>query len=297
MHLPPFSIGIGDRFGHQGQAQLKALATLQQETGVAVAPVWNKSFREHSIVGTTPDDVRREADAAVAAAGWRAAYFVDADHISLKNVDGFLAASDFFTLDVADWIGQPAAAAAVTAFVTRHSDLVGPQAIAGLAQPLVLTRDTLAAAASTYLAAAHAAGDLYRHITSRKGPDTFVTEVSMDETTAPQTPAELLVILAALADEGVPAQTLAPKFCGRFNKGVDYVGDPLAFAREFEDDLAVIRHAVTRFGLPAGLKLSVHSGSDKFSIYPAMAAALRRTGSGLHLKTAGTVWPKPTARG
>jgi hypothetical protein len=112
----------------------------------------------------------------------------------------------------------------------------------------------------------------------------------MDETDAPQTPPELLVILAALADEKIPVQTIAPKFTGRFNKGVDYVGDLAQFEREFNDDLAVIAHAVKAYRLPANLKLSVHSGSDKFSLYPIIRRALQRTGVGVHLKTAGTTW-------
>src|SRR5438105_4526569 len=127
-------------------------------------------------------------------------------------------------------------------------------------------------------------------IADRKGSGTFVNEVSMDETDRPQTPPELLLILAALADEGVPVQTIAPKFTGRFNKGVDYVGDLAQFEKEFRDDLAVIAFAVERFGLPKSLKLSVHSGSDKFSLYPIMHRALTETGAGLHLKTAGTTW-------
>ena len=108
--------------------------------------------------------------------------------------------------------------------------------------------------------------------------------------TCPQTPPELLVILAAIADERIPAQTIAPKFTGRFNKGVDYVGDVDQFEREFNGDLAVIAHAVRQYGLPANLKLSVHSGSDKFSIYPAIRRAIRRFDAGVHLKTAGTTW-------
>lgn len=112
----------------------------------------------------------------------------------------------------------------------------------------------------------------------------------MDETDAAQTPPDLLVILALLADEKIPLQTIAPKFTGRFNKGVDYVGDLAVFEREFSDDLAVLAHAVARYGLPATLKLSVHSGSDKFSLYPVIRRALARTGAGLHVKTAGTTW-------
>lgn len=112
----------------------------------------------------------------------------------------------------------------------------------------------------------------------------------MDETDLPQTPPELLIILAALADEEVRVQTIAPKFTGRFNKGVDYAGELEQFEKEFNEDLAVIAHAVARYGLPANLKLSVHSGSDKFSLYPIIRQALQRTGAGLHLKTAGTTW-------
>jgi tagaturonate epimerase len=112
----------------------------------------------------------------------------------------------------------------------------------------------------------------------------------MDETASPQTPPELLLILAMLADEGVPVQTIAPKFTGRFNKGVDYVGDVQQFEKEFRADLAVIEFAVQRFGLPEGLKLSVHSGSDKFSIYGPIRRAITAFGAGLHLKTAGTTW-------
>ena len=96
--------------------------------------------------------------------------------------------------------------------------------------------------------------------------------------------------LAAIADEKIPIQTIAPKFTGRFNKGVDYVGDPRIFARELEQDMAVVRHAIATFGLRAELKLSLHSGSDKFSIYRAIHDAMMKMNTGLHLKTAGTTW-------
>jgi len=110
----------------------------------------------------------------------------------------------------------------------------------------------------------------------------------MDETDQPQKPVEMLFILAAIADEGVPARTIAPKFTGRFNKGVDYVGDVSQFAKEFEEDLAVVAFAVKEFGLPEDLKFSIHSGSDKFSIYQPMKKAMKKFNAGLHIKTAGT---------
>ena len=100
----------------------------------------------------------------------------------------------------------------------------------------------------------------------------------------------MLLILAAISDEGIPIQTIAPKFTGRFNKGVDYFGDVAQFETEFRSDVAMIAHAVRAYGLPANLKLSVHSGSDKFSIYASIRRTIRDTGAGVHVKTAGTTW-------
>ena len=278
--LEKYSFGMGDRFAQQGRAQL-ASCVKAAALGVVVTPVWNKSNREHSIVGSEPAGVRSEADSAVAALGWRGAWRVDADHINLSTVERFIAPSDFFTLDVAEAIGKPAPAAEVDAFVARHGDFGGA---------FGLTADKVRAAAAKYLYAVEEARQIYSRVESARGAGNFITEVSMDETDSAQTPDELLVILAALADAGIPAQTIAPKFTGRFNKGVDYVGDVARFEQEFNDDIAVIAHAVGAFRLPANLKLSVHSGSDKFSIYPAIARAMRSTGAGVHLKTAGTTW-------
>lgn len=287
--LAKYSIGVGDRFAHQAKAQLGA-CVLAGERGAEVIPVWNKSNREHTIIGTEPGAVRAAADAAVRELGWKLPYHVDADHIRLETVDRFLAASDFYTIDVADSIGQPAEGDAVARFAERHPELCQRLEIPGIPEPILATRPDIERIAAKYLKAVQDAAAIYRKIAAAKGAGHFITEVSMDETDSPQTPRELLVILAALADEGVPVQTIAPKFTGRFNKGVDYVGDLTQFEKEFRDDLAVIAFAVRRFGLPANLKLSVHSGSDKFSIYGPMRRAIRDTGAGLHLKTAGTTW-------
>jgi hypothetical protein len=284
-----YSMGIGDRFGHQGKAQLAAMMKAAKQ-GVGITPVWNKSNREHTIIGTQPADVRKEADAAVKACGWKGPYCVDADHIGLGNVDRFTEASDFFTLDVADFVGRSANASDIDSFVDKYRDLLGSHRIEGIPQPVEIDESLMRAIAGKYLLAAQQAGEIFRHIEAIKGPGQFVTEVSMDETDTPQTPVDLLVILAAIADEGIPAETIAPKFSGRFNKGVDYVGDARQFAAEFEQDLAVIRFAVEWFPLPRTLKLSVHSGSDKFSIYEAIGRAIRKFDAGLHLKTAGTTW-------
>jgi len=289
MKLPHYSFGVGDRFAQQGRAQLAALVAAKR-LGVEIAPVWNKSNREHLIVHSSPPSTRAEADAAVRALGWTGAYFVDADHIGLKTVAAFVECSDFFTLDVADSIGRPAPEPDIQAFVAANARYVGELRVPGIERPLEVSAARIEAIARKYLAAVKEAGRIYRHIATAKGPESFVTEVSMDETDQPQTPLELLFILAAIAAERVPLQTIAPKFTGRFNKGVDYVGDVAQFEREFNDDLAVIAYVVSEFGLPENLKLSVHSGSDKFSIYGPIHRALRRTGAGLHIKTAGTTW-------
>ncbi|MFP5236085.1 MAG: tagaturonate epimerase family protein [Acidobacteriota bacterium] len=289
LQLAKYSIGTGDRFAHQAKAQLQACRRAL-EHGVEIVPVWNKSNREHTIIGSEPDSARRAADAAVRELRWDLPYFVDADHIGVQTVDRFLLACDFYTIDVADFIGQTAPQEQIDSFVRAHRNLVGQVQLPGVAERFTLSESELREIAGKFLAAVKIAGEVYRKIAGAKGTTNFIPEISMDETDRAQTPAELLVILAAIAAEGIPVQTIAPKFSGRFNKGVDYVGDVAQFEREFVLDVAAIAYAVEHFGLPANLKLSVHSGSDKFSIYPAIHRTIRRFNAGVHLKTAGTTW-------
>src|ERR1700685_2857324 len=131
MNLPKFSMGIGDRFAHQGKAQLAAFVKAKS-LGVDVTPVWNKSNREHLIVHSEPASVRVEGEAATKALNWTSPYFVDADHIGIKTVDGFLAGSDFFTLDVADFINKPADEASIASFVSDQKKLAGALKIPGI---------------------------------------------------------------------------------------------------------------------------------------------------------------------
>jgi hypothetical protein len=289
MKLEKFSMGIGDRFGHQGKAQLQAMIAAKH-LGVSIVPVWNKSNREHQIIGTHPADVRREADETVAQLGWKDSYYVDADHINLKNVDGFIPHSNFFTIDVADYIGKAPQNEDLTGFIRANEKFIGNLQIPGIDENFRVARETIEKIGNTFLFAVKEAGKIYRRIEQEKGRDHFVAEVSMDESEHPQSPLEMLFILSAIAQENIPVQTIAPKFTGRFNKGVDYVGDVKQFEKEFNQDIAVIQFAVKTFSLPKNLKLSVHSGSDKFSIYPAIKKALKQFDAGVHLKTAGTTW-------
>ncbi|MCX7866731.1 tagaturonate epimerase family protein [Limisphaera sp. VF-2] len=289
LQLAKYSVGVGDRFGHQARAQL---AACQQAlaAGVEVIPVWNKSHREHQIIGSRPESVRAAAEAAVRAAGWDRPWHVDADHIRPDIVEPYLPHCDYFTLDVAEAIGRPAPTDRVTNFLRRHPELSDRLELPGLDTPLEVRTREVEQAACRYLQAVESAATAYRIIAGAKPPGSFIVEVSMDETDQPQTALELLVILAALADAGVPVQTVAPRFVGRFNKGVDYVGDLQAFERQLHEFLAVLRFARTHYGLPPNLKLSVHSGSDKFSLYPILHRVMRKHDVGLHVKTAGTTW-------
>ena len=289
MKIGKYSFGVGDRFGHQGKAQLAAFIEAKKH-GVEISPVWNKSYREHSTIHTQPVETRKEADEAVKSLNWDGAYYVDADHINMNNVETFIDHSNFFTLDVADYIGKKAEASSIQAFYKQNEKYLGKLKIPGIDESFNITRERVMAIGEKYLFAVEEAGRIYRHILSKKGKDNFVVEVSMDETDEPQTPVELFFILSAIAQQGIPAQTIAPKFTGRFNKGVDYVGDLGQFSKEFEQDIAVIQYAVKEFKMSANLKLSVHSGSDKFSIYGPIRKAIRKFDAGLHIKTAGTTW-------
>lgn len=287
--LGKYSIGIGDRFGHQGEAQLEAVKKAKVK-GVDITPVWNKSYREHQIIGSQPIDTRKEADDAVKRCGWVDNYFVDADHVNMKTVDLFNDSSDFFTIDVADFIDNSSNGEEVKKFVNQQQKYIGELKIPGIDKAFEITESFVYKIAHKYHFAVEEAGKIYRHIKTQKNGGDFIVEISMDETDEPQTPVELFFILAAVAQQKIPVQTIAPKFTGRFNKGVDYKGDIQKFTQEFKENLAVINFVREEFELPENLKLSIHSGSDKFAIYGPIRNALEKYDTGVHLKTAGTTW-------
>lgn len=288
MKLGKYSIGTGDRFGQQNEAQLKAIQMVEKE-GIEVTPVWNKSNREHITIGSEPSETREKADNAVKALGWTKPYFVDADHINLETVERFIEHSNFFTIDVADFIGKKATKESTDIFVNQHKKYAGPLHIPGVAGQTLVSPEFIKEIAGRFLFATQQAGIIFRHIKERKQGE-FIVEVSVDELPVAQTPVELFFILSALAKEDIPVQTIAPKFTGRFNKGVDYAGDIKKFEKEFEENIKVIDFAIDHFKLPENLKLSVHTGSDKFSLYPVIGKLIRKHNKGIHIKTAGTTW-------
>lgn len=290
MILEKYSLGTGDRFGQEGNAQLKAIQKAKKEYGVLITPVWNKSHREHEIIGTGPQQVRQEADEAVKALDWDESYLVDADHITKDIVDSYIDCSNFFTIDVADYIGESSEPDAKKGFIEKNRDYIGELSIPGISEEFTVSETFLADWADQYLEAIKQACVIFKYIREQKKTNNAVFEISMDEVESPQTPIELFFILKTAAEQGISIHTIAPKFTGDFHKGVDYAGNINQFVKEFEQDILVITHAVKTFALPKNLKLSVHSGSDKFSLYPHIHKLMNKHDAGIHLKTSGTTW-------
>src|ERR1041385_196473 len=181
LKLEKYSIGLGDRFALQAEAQLRA-CMLAAEQGAEVIPVWNKSNREHLIVGSEPASVREAAAAAIRKLGWRKPWHVDADHIRLETVARFLPHSDFYTIDVADSIGKPASPESIRQFVDRHPEFRGTIRVPGIDHGLEPTAEEIMRIAGHYLFAVQEVGQIFRHIEKAKGKGQFIAEVSMDET-------------------------------------------------------------------------------------------------------------------
>jgi hypothetical protein len=151
LKLGKYSVGTGDRFAHQSKAQLR-VCIKALESGIEVVPVWNKSNREHTIIGSEPLSARQAADAAVKALGWKHPYFCDADHITLKTVGRFLDPRDFYTIDVADFIGRPAPAADIESFIKRHPELLERIELAGMDEAFEIAPESLRQSAQKFLA-------------------------------------------------------------------------------------------------------------------------------------------------
>jgi tagaturonate epimerase len=273
------SFGFGDRLGLATPGHIAAV------TGTKIAPIFaQQSVRENARTGRTPQQVMDDARRAVEAAKWSAPWGADADH--LKTVDdlpSFVAAGyTFYTVDPGAHVDNAADTDPLEALQekARGSDLdqlsdlylrpAGEQAW-GAFDPQKLLR----AEVKYGKAIRHTVG-MYRRLSQMKAAFDF--EVSVDETDSPTTPLEHYFIASELTRQGVKFTSLAPRFIGRFEKGVDYLGDLSALDTELACHAAVTAH----FGT---YKLSLHSGSDKFSVYPLI---VKYWGERLHVKTAGT---------
>jgi hypothetical protein len=285
------SVGCGDRLGLATPGHIRAV----RDAGSFVPIFAQQSMRENARAGRTPQQVIDDAMWGVFQEGWREPWGADADHLkSTGDVDLCVAAGyPFFTVDPGDHVDNEAHTAPLEVLKSKvhalpwveledspeglHERYLGRQFTV---ESLLLDFDeqALARAAAKYgRAIAHTAA-MYRHLAAAMGSRPFELEVSVDETETPTSPLEHFFVATELGRLGVQWVSLAPRYVGRFEKGADYIGD----LDEFDSELA--KHAAIARAL-GPYKLSIHSGSDKFSVYPIFR---RRCGDLVHLKTAGT---------
>lgn len=284
------SAGFGDRLGLATPGHILAAR------GTGIAPIFaQQSVRENARTGRTPQQVVDDAMWGVFQAGWRDPWGADADHLKTPDVIApFVSAGySFFTVDPSDYVDNAAqtdsldtlrAKVAALPWSALDSSLDDLQEwllgktfdLGGLA--LVFDEETLLRAAAKYGAAVPHIAMMYRRLREATGSRPFDFEVSVDETETPTSIHEHFYIASELKRLGVSWVSMAPRFVGRFEKGVDYIGS----LNDLDTNLAQHAAVMQYFG---GYKLSLHSGSDKFSVYP---LAAKHAGGLVHLKTAGT---------
>jgi len=281
------SAGLGDRLGLATPGHIRAIRAVQGN----IAPIFaQQSIREMTRCGRTPQQVLCDATWGVFSQGWQSGFGADADHLkTTQDIDICLAAGfTFFTIDPGDQVDNRAG----TASLSELRELAGrlPAEIqptqSGLEGKHFRIEDlqvdfneaTLLRSAVKYGRAILHVATLYRHLVEAAGDLPFELEVSVDETEQPTSHQEHVYITSELRRLGVVWISLAPRYVGGFEKGVDFIGNPADFETDIAGHAAIARH----FG---PYKLSLHSGSDKFSIY---SAAVRQTHGMVHLKTAGT---------
>lgn len=286
------SFGFGDRLGLATPghiAALRAAITTYQlpltNHQLPLSPIFaQQSVRENSRTGRTPQQVMDDARRAVEAARWDLPWGADADHLkSVDDLPPFVAAGyTFFTVDPGAHVDNAADGAPLPVLQEKARGVDWDELSALYLsengdQPWgQFDAETLLRAVVKYGRAIRHSVEMFRHLSQMKADFDF--EISVDETDSPTTPLEHYFIASELTRAGVRFTSLAPRFIGRWEKGVDYLGDLSALDAEMQKHAAVVR----RFGT---YKLSLHSGSDKFSVYPLLA---KHFAGRFHVKTAGT---------
>lgn len=289
------SIGCGDRLGLATPGHARALEQVRQATpDHVIAPIFaQQSIREMTRTGRTPENVLTDATWGAFRGGWREPVGADADHLKTEaDIDACVAAGySFYTIDPEASVDASADTASPEEIQRKIADLPwealesSPADLIarydGLTPDLdcgsiTITTERLLRAAAKYGRAVAHTTRMYRYLATKGVP--FELEISVDETETPTTPAEHIYIASELRRLDVRWVSMAPRYVGEFEKGIDYIGDLAAITADAETHAAIARAL-------GPYKLSLHSGSDKFSIYPVFAAA---TGGMVHLKTAGT---------
>ncbi|PKO13548.1 MAG: hypothetical protein CVU39_18670 [Chloroflexi bacterium HGW-Chloroflexi-10] len=281
------SAGMGDRLGLATPGHVRAT----QKTGGKIAPIFaQQSIREMGRTNRTPYQVMDDATWGTFQENWKNGVGADADHLkTTADIDLCQAAGfTFFTIDPGDHVNN----AAETASLSDLNELITklPEEIQAKANDLlnktfsidgmklVFDEMTLFKAMVKYGRAIWHVKNMYEYLVSASGSRPFELEVSVDETDQPTTHAEHFYIASELKRLGVKWVSLAPRYVGRFEKGVEYIGDLDVFSKDMAGHAAIAKQL-------GPYKLSLHSGSDKFNIYP---IAMQHTGGLVHLKTAGT---------
>lgn len=284
------SVGCGDRLGLATPGHVRAVRRF------GIAPIFaQQSIRENARTGRTPQQVMDEAMWGVFQEGWREGFGADADHLKCAaDVDQCAAAGfTFYTFDPGEHVDNAANSAAPDVLRAMANALpwqelesacddllrrLGGRPVDLGEFKVTLSPEELLRAAAKYGRAVAHTSKLYRHLAAVMSGRPFELEMSVDETESVTTLAEHIYIAHELRRLGVKWVSLAPRYVGTFEKGVDYIGDLAGFETSFARHVAVAR----TYG---PYKLSLHSGSDKFAVYP---IAARLAGGLVHLKTAGT---------
>jgi len=282
------TIGLGDRLGVAGPGHIRTL-----EDRKAAPVLAQQSVRELDLTGRSYEDVLDSATWAVFQEGYERPWGADGDHLKTEEWVRTALGIGFtmITADVSDYIHGEKAALHGDELLAAYAGLPASfrRTLDAEFLSLRLTLDTgeeirfdpegLARAALVYGEALDHAERLYRAGVEAAGEGGFDFELSVDETDTPTTPEAHVFVAAECRRRNLGVTSLAPRFVGEFQKGIDYIGDVKEFEKSFAVHAAVARHF--------GYRISVHSGSDKFTVFPAVG---RLTAGSFHIKTAGTNW-------
>jgi len=289
VQIPSYSFGFGDRFSLHGNAFISAIQEMEIEDK-NIFPVWNKSHTEFHRTGDSPQQMKDTIEHFCVSANWQGKFAQDADHVTLENIDEYVNTCDYFTIDVSGFIRKLAHYDEMDTFIKSNQKYIGRLEVPGMKDSFQVFENVITSYAGMYLLAAKKAGELYQYILEKRKGKPFITEISMDEVNYSHSPLELFFILNALAFYKVDFQLISPKFIGRFNKNIEYVGKVEQFEAELDMYMLIMKFAIQEFGLNKSLKLSLHTGSDKFSIFPIIKKMLKKHNSGIHIKTSGIGW-------
>ena len=270
------SFGLGDRLGNASAGHIKLFNNYD------VFPVLaQQSIRELNLTGRTYEDVLNAASFAVFREGFKKEWGADGDHLKTANDVKYALSLGFtmITLDSSEHINTQVNAANAPPLPEKIAHkYLDKQIDIGEGDPLHFSADELQIMHGIYGDAIKFCVKMYRRF-FKSGKYTADFEISIDETSTPTTPLQHYFIARELIDAGVQFATIAPRFCGEFQKGIDYTGELDQFAKEITIHAAIARHFK--------YKLSIHSGSDKFSVFPLIGKETRGV---FHVKTAGTNW-------